>query len=478
MPEQQPAVSKETELMRIASARGIFFPTAEIFSGGIGGLWDYGPIGLRIFNNYVSEWRRLLDEVGAYEISGSVLLPRKVLQASGHEANFFDPMVTCRKCGSTYRIDKLLEEADRSGNFEGMSMEEYSSLAVKHGLKCERCGTAFGSAEKFSLMLSTKIGIAAETNAYLRPEACQSIYLDFKRILDTYSGRKLPLIIAQIGKAFRNEISPRNNLLRQREFYQHDMEVFFMSDDDYILKPEEDIEIGVMDHENPGAERVSIRKAMELGIIESSITAYWTSKWIRFMEGVGFAPESIRIKKLRGKEKPFYAKEAFDLEVNRDGAWVEITGIHHRNDYDMSQYLKFGADVPKVGGRVPNVFEISAGADRIFYLLLYTSLQSDSKRHWLSLNEKIAPYRYAVFPLQRDEKLAEMARKVYSGLVAKGVQCYYADTGGIGKMYAKADEIGVQMCITVDYQGLEDGTVTVRDRDTTKQRRVAVGELA
>lgn len=463
--------SKEEELVSIAAARGIFFPTAEVFDSTLSGFWEYGPIGLKILNNVIREWRDLLDEVNAYEISGAVILPRKVLQASGHEANFSDPLVKCKKCNSVYRIDKILEESDSSRTFEGLSEDEYAALILDHKLRCEKCGGEFGKAQKFSLMIGTQIGVTEDINAYLRPEACQSIYLDFKRIFDTYGGRKLPLAIAQVGKAFRNEIAPRNNILRQREFYQMDIEVFFMNEDEYVLGEQDDVEVGLSDEEHLDLDRVSISKALEMKIIDSSVTAYWTAKWIMFIEKIGFEPKDIRLRKLHAEEKPFYAKEAFDLEIRRDGNWVEMNGIHHRNDYDMTNYEKFKATVPKVEGKVPNIFEISCGVDRLFYLLLYRALNIQGQRHYFSLKEGIAPYKFGIFPLQKDEKLIEKAKMVHSHLKRNGIKCYYSETGGIGKRYAKADEIGVNKCVTIDYTTLEDDTVTIRDRDTTEQVR-------
>ncbi len=463
--------SKEIELVRIAAARGIFFPSAEIFDSTLSGFWDYGPIGLRILNNVISKWRNLLEEVNAYEIAGAIILPRKVLQASGHEANFSDPLAKCKKCGSVFRIDKMLEENDNSRTFEGLSEEEYAKLIAEHKLKCEKCGGELGKVQKFSLMIGAQIGVSDELNAYLRPEACQSIYLDFKRIFDTYAGRKLPLAIAQMGKAFRNEISPRNNILRQREFYQMDIEVFFANEGEYALEKGDDIEVGLCDEKHPDIEKVTISRALEMKIIDSSVTAYWTAKWIKFIERIGFEPKDIRLRKLHGNEKPFYAKEAFDLEIRRDEGWVEMNGIHHRNDYDMTNYEKFGASVPKIEGKVPNIFEISCGTDRLFYLLLYRALNIQGERHWFSLKKDIAPYEFGIFPLQKDEKLIEKAKSVHSDFKRRGIRCYYAESGGIGKRYAKADEIGVSKCVTIDYTTLEDDTITIRDRDTTEQVR-------
>ncbi len=475
MPDRINEPQKEIDLAKVALARGIFFPTAEMFGTNLSGFWEYGPIGVRILNKVLLEWRKFLDQVDACEISGAVVLPRKVLQSSGHESNFTDPLVSCKKCKSVYRVDKMLDELNMPGKHEGLSQKEYDEIIAKNNLKCDKCKGDFGSVMNFSLMVGTRIGVSEDVNAYLRPEACQSIFLDFKRIFDTYSGKKLPLAIAQVGKAFRNEIAPRNSLIRQREFYQMDIEVFFVNGDEFLLSADDNISIGLSDEKNPGVTRIRISEAMDMRIIEERVSAYWTSRWVQFLTGIGFASEDIRIRKLYG-EKPFYAKEAFDLEVKRDSEWIEVSGIHYRNDYDLAQYEKFGASVPKVEGKIPTIFEISCGLDRLIYMLLYTSMRT-GERQLFSLKENIAPYRFGIFPLQKDEQLLNKARSIYKSLKDGGIDCYYSETGSIGKRYAKADEIGVPKCVTIDYTTLEDETVTVRDRDTTQQIRIKYSDV-
>ena len=462
---------REAELYKICVSRGIFFPSAEVFTENLAGFWDYGDIGLRIFNNIIRNWRELLARIDAKEISGSVILPRKVLQASGHEVNFFDFSVSCQKCGSSYRADKLLEEANPGQNFEGLKPEEYDELIKKHKIRCKKCGSVLGKTSKFGTMFSILVGEKRhdDINAYLRPEACQSIFLDFKRIFDAY-GRTLPLIIAQTGKAFRNELSPRNNLLRQREFYQSDIEIFFDPGKDDDFRIQDDWEIKIL--EKPGGKEVllNISKAMEKGVLGHKVTAFAVSLVEGFLLTLGFDKESIRFRKLH-EDKAFYAEEAFDVEIKKQDSWVEIISCNHRADHDLGSYSKNGATFDSFNGVMPNVFEISMGTDRIFYLLLEQKLSKDSKRYWLKLSSRVAPFRASVFPLLNKEELVDEANKLRNASVFRN-DIYYLDIGNIGKMYRKSDEIGVPIAVTVDYQTLKDGSVTIRDRDDMAQFRV------
>jgi glycyl-tRNA synthetase len=463
-------------LVKIALSRGIFFPAAEIFHDKISGTWDYGPIGVLIFNNLVNEWRKTLSEMGGVEISGSVILPRAVLQASGHESNFFDVAVVCSKCGTAYRVDKLLEEKEPSRNYEGLSDEDYLSWINFYAIRCNRCSGELNKIKKFGSMLGLSVGLQnsdeKEINAYLRPEACQSIFLDFKRVFSLY-GKRLPLIIGQVGKAFRNEISPRNNLLRQREFYQNDIEIFF--DDDNSFNLSQDKEINIFDKKNPNTTKINISEALSSGVIKNKVTAFALSNVAGFLEGLGFDTDHVRYRKLY-EDRAFYSKESFDVEINKGGDWVEAIACNHRGDYDLTSYGKGHADTIKINGKVPNVFEISAGTDRLFYLALYLSIKSDKERTWFALNNRISPFKAAIFPLLSKEELDKIAKDALNNSAYRD-SIYYLRSGSIGKMYRKSDEIGIPIAFTIDYQTLKDGTVTIRDRDTMAQFRVELKNL-
>ena len=475
-PQSKPKMTDPDEkLVEIALSRGIFFPSSEIFGDNISGLWDYGPLGVKIFNNLVRHWRGTLDKIRAVEMSGSVILPRTVLQASGHEANFFDVTITCSKCGAVYRVDKLLEKKEDK-NFEGLPDEEYARLIKSYGIRCEKCGGELKTIKKFGLMFGLKVGASqddrSDMNAYLRPEACQSIFLSFRRLFKV-SGGKLPLIIGQTGKAFRNEISPRNNLLRQREFYHSDIEVFF--EDSTVFEPINDMEINVLDRKNDHVKKLKISEAVKSKVIENNVAAYAISVVADFLDGLGFKQEDIRYRKLY-EEKAFYSKESFDVEIRKGDIWVEVMACNHRGDYDLSSYEKSGAAVSRVNQALPNIFEISMGTDRLFYLLLYTTLKADAERTWFSLPVALSPYRAAVFPLLSKEELEKVSESmVKSSDYADEI--YYLDSGSIGKRYRKSDEIGVPFAFTVDYQTLEDKTVTVRDRETMQQFRLPADKM-
>ena len=459
----------DDEIVNLALSRGIFFHTAEIFNDNISGFWEYGPFGLKIFNNLINEWRKLVHSMNGFEISGSIALPKRVLQASGHEQNFFDMEISCSKCGAVYRVDKLLEEKDGDKNFEGISEQEYLDYIKEYDIKCSKCGGELKDIKKFGTMFALKV--SEDIPAYLRPEACQSIFLDFERIFDT-NGRKLPLVISQVGKAFRNEISPRNNLLRQREFYQNDIEIFFLDDD---FPVDEESEIKVYDKELGKTINLKIAEAFSKKIIKNKVTAYSLLKIQDFLFSIGFSEESIRFRKLY-EDKAFYAEESFDLEVKKGDTWIELVACNHRGTHDLSAYEEYGAKGLKVNGKIPNIFELSMGTDRLFYLVLANSFRKDSQRRWLSLNNKIAPFKAAVFPLVSKDPLVSKAKEVLSNSIYS-YDMLYSENGSIGKRYRKAEEIGVKLAFTIDYESMENNTVTVRDSDSMKQFRISLNYI-
>ena len=455
---------RDEELLRIALSRGIFFHSSEVFSDNVAGFWDYGPIGVRILNNLLEQWRQTVYSMNGLEISGSVILPRIVLQASGHEDNFFDMEIKCNKCGTVYRVDNLLEEKDSSKNFEGLTEEEYLKYIKEYSIKCSKCGGELDGIKKFGTMFPVKVGDDLE--AYLRPEACQSIFLDFKRVFEAY-GKKLPMAIAQVGKAFRNEISPRNNLLRQREFYQNDIEIFFIEDD---FKVEEDYKINVYDKKDKDLTAIGIKDALSKGVIKSSVTAYGISKIHGFLLNVGFKNENIRYRKLY-EDKAFYSKESFDVEIRKQDLWVELIACNNRGEHDLLSYEKYGAKGLRVDGKIPQIFEISMGTDRLFYLLLFSSFRKDEQRAWLSMNSIISPFKAAVFPLVSKDDLDVKANSLFESSKYKN-DILYSDNGSIGKRYRRAKEVGIKIAFTVDYDTMKDDTITVRESDSMKQFRI------
>ncbi len=460
---------RDDELLRIALSRGIFFHSSEVFSDNIAGFWDYGPIGVRILNNLLEQWRQTLYSMNGFEISGSVILPKIVLQASGHEANFFDMEIKCSKCGAVYRVDKLLEEKDSSKNFEGLTEEEYLKYLKEYSIKCSKCGGELDGIKKFGTMFPLKVG--DDISAYLRPEACQSIFLDFKRVFEAY-GKKLPMAIAQVGKAFRNEISPRNNLLRQREFYQNDIEIFFIEDD---FKLDKDFKINVYDKNDSALGEIAISDALSKGVIKSSVTAYGIAKVHEFLLRVGFRNEDIRYRKLY-EDKAFYSKESFDVEIKKQDLWVELVACNNRGEHDLSAYEEYGAKGLRVEDKIPQIFEISMGTDRLFYLLLFSSFRKDEQRAWLSMNSSISPFKAAIFPLVSKDNLDVKATSIFNSSRYRN-DILYSENGSIGKRYRRAEEVGIKIAFTVDYDTIKDNTITVRESDSMKQFRINADKL-
>ncbi|MGC8676521.1 MAG: glycine--tRNA ligase [Candidatus Micrarchaeia archaeon] len=484
------------DVYEIAARRGIFFGAFGIY-GELGGFYDFGPIGTRIKKNIEALWRDLLiKRTGAYEVDTSLIVSEPVLTASGHLATFTDPIVYCEVCGTPYRADKLVE-----AYFEKRGMLEDEAKVKKEntetlekqlkslGIKCEKCGNSkFSKIEKFNLVFKTQVGPTGKEPAYLRPETAQGIFVDFYGVYKTYSP-KLPVLIGQAGKSFRNEISPRQQLIRQREFGQMELELFF--------DPAEKVrsQIGIYNIEELMKESINFAKAGSEEIESAPLSALLHGKFIpneyfafllflekRLITELGIT--EYRFRQLEPEELPHYSKGNVDLEAKTSYGFVEIAGNAYRTDFDLSQHAKLsGKDLSiDVNGKkiVPHVVEASVGLDRLFLATLESAYQKGEDRGWawLKLNERVAPYKYAVLPLQKDDKLAEKAMQAYRQLLEKGIDCYYAESGSIGKRYAKADEIGVPYCITIDYQTLEDDTVTIRNRDTTQQVRKQIFEIS
>ncbi len=479
----------------IVTRRGIYYRAFDIYEG-LAGFYDYGPVGLRIKRNIEGIWRSLfVDRLGSLEIETTNILPEIVLRASGHLATFTDLMIQCPVCKAPYRADKVLEEhlakkdPESAKAVSRMGAEQLSKKIEESNIKCEKCGNRLnGKIEKFNLMLKTQIGPAGGENAYLRPETAQGVYVDFRNLMKIH-GLNLPAGISQVGKAYRNEISPRQHLVRMREFSQMEMQLFFDPDDELkefgdarVEKEISELKIPFLASDSQKIVTKSIKELMKEKKVpnaEFAAVLYFATKFITSL-GLG---KDFRFREVGEEERAHYAKAAFDLEVNTSYGYLEVGGTHYRTDYDLSAHAKLsGKDMSVINNGkkvVPHVLESSWGPDRLTFAVIDTSFVEDKERewNWLRLNDKVAPYRYAVLPLQKDDKLIAKAKEVHRLLQEKGVQCYYSETASIGKRYARADEIGVPYCITIDYTTLEDETVTIRNRDTTKQIRKLIGEI-
>ncbi|MDE1854754.1 MAG: glycine--tRNA ligase [Candidatus Micrarchaeota archaeon] len=488
---------KESRAGDIAARRGIYFQAFGIYDG-VAGFYDYGPIGVRIKRKFEGAWRSLfVNRTGALEIESTNIVPEQVLRASGHLSAFTDPMVACTVCKTPYRADKLLEEyyekkgmGDEAAKVKKMTIEQMEKKLAEHGIKCERCGNKLGKVEKFNMTFKTQIGpTSGGTVAYLRPETAQSIFVDFMHLYKTY-GLKLPVGVAQVGRAYRNEISPRQQLVRLRELTQMDLEIFIDPEDDpreimgFDVRGVLRERVSFVSRGSEEAKAESIEELLKRGSLPNKYMAFLIYLQEKLMQELGVDKSTYRFRELEREELPHYSKGNVDLEMKTSYGYIELSGTAYRTDWDLSQHGKESgkelAVLSESGKRVvPHVVELTIGGDRPVFAILDNSVVDDDGRGWawLRLSEKIAPYAYGVFPLQKDDKLVDKAKQVYKMLQEKNVDCYYSETASIGKRYARADEIGVPYCITIDYTTLEDDTVTVRNRDTTKQVRKLVGEI-
>jgi len=404
-------------------------------------------------------------------------MPREVFEASSHLKSFVDPIVECTKCKQVYRIDKLIEEKIGKPIPERLKKEEYEKLKEKEKIRCPACKGELSEVRFFNLMFRVDVGVKGQ-ECYLRPETCQAIFVDFQRIFKAMR-LKLPCAIFQIGRSFRNEISPRQSLLRMREFYQAEIEVFFNPKKKKFPQIEEFNSFELRLWEDEKLVEIPTREALNRRILSNELIAYFLAFIQSFYEDIGFPREKLRLRKLKENERAFYATEAWDLEVLTSLGWVELVACNNRGDYDLKVHSKHSGkelevldDNEKV---IPNVFELSIGVDRSILSLLDISFRVDGSRKFFSLKPTMAPIKFCIFPLVAKDNLPEKAEEVSSLL--KNFDYVYEEKDSIGKRYYRYDEIGVPFAITIDHQSLEDNTVTLRDRDTTKQVRVKIEEL-
>ncbi len=458
---------------------GIAYKTAEEY-GGLAGFYDWGVRGAQIKKNVKDVWWSYFVErnelIGGMD--GSIITHPKVWEASGHVGEFHDPIVKCTKCGNVYRADHLVEDV-KGVNAEGLSLEELAKILKD--VKCPSCGGELGDVSYFNLMFSTKVGPYEGTVSYLRPETAQLIFVDFPEHY-IHMRKRLPFGIAQMGKAYRNEISPRGFLFRLREFEQMEIEFFFDPENDESPFYREIKHTKVRAKPWKGEEDVYMLDDIIDDYKGREWMIYWIYHSLKFFELVGVDMDRVRIRQQSPEERAHYSMDTWDVEFYFDDmGWKEIEGIAHRSDYDLSRHRTFSKSdkyVVRMGGRsfVPWVVEPSWGVERTILAILYSSYREDEERVWLDLKPWIAPVQVAVFPLLSRDNLPEEARRIYYTLRAL-FRTEYDEGGSIGKRYRRYDEIGTPYAVTVDYQTLEDKTVTVRERNTMKQERVGIDEL-
>jgi len=443
------------KLVALCKNRGFIYPGSEIY-GGLANTWDYGPLGVELKNNVKKAWWKKFVQESPYNVGVdcAILMNPSVWEASGHVGGFSDPLMDCRACKSRHRADNLIEDFMKkkgiAENIASWTNEQMEKYVAENKIPCPVCGNSdFTGVRKFNLMFKTFQGVTEDTasTVYLRPETAQGIFVNFKNIQRT-SRKKIPFGIAQVGKSFRNEITPGNFIFRVREFEQMELEFF--------CEPGTDLEW----------------------------FDYWRSFCRDWLLGLGIKSENLRLRDHDKEELAFYSKATTDFEFLFPFGWGELWGIADRTDYDLNQHIKFsGKDLsyqdPVTNAKyVPYVIEPSLGVERMVLALLcnaYDEEEVDGEtRVVLRLHPFIAPVKIAVLPLQK--QLNEKAEEIFASL-SKFYNCEFDVTGSIGKRYRRQDEIGTPYCVTVDFETLENNTVTVRDRDTMAQIRLSVDEL-
>ncbi|MBY8981868.1 MAG: glycine--tRNA ligase [Candidatus Lokiarchaeota archaeon] len=468
----------------------IWGPSPEIY-GGLAGFYSYGPAGTALKNNILSMFRKELRALGFGEVECPTVMPKIVWEASGHLERFIDPVVRCKKCESMFRADKFLKEKLPDLMIDGLSFEEMENLIKKNSLTCPDCDMEFDNIEEYNLMLKTEVG--AGNTAFLRPETATTTYLLFNR-LDQVLRRQYPLKVFQYGKAFRNEISPRQGVLRMRSFDQFELQMFISKEQEYDFEEFKDIEhnkLPLLDWklqanniDKPNL--ITLEEAIEKKILKKPAYAYCLYVSYYLIKKLGYPDEVVRFRQHSPNERAHYADDAWDLEIETTQfSWVEICGIHDRSDYDLKRHGKFskqdfevnmGSDPKKK--EIPQILEIAYGIDRIIYTLLETNFNVEDERINLKLPNYIAPNEVAVFPLVKNkEEIRNLAKKIHKDLLGNLIYSFYDESGSIGKRYRRQDELGTPYCITIDYDSLKDNTVTIRDRDTMNQMRIDIPKI-
>ncbi|MFT4260941.1 MAG: glycine--tRNA ligase [Candidatus Woesearchaeota archaeon] len=473
------------EMASFCKRKGIIYPSSEIY-GGLSGFFNYGPYGSEIKKNVIENWwkywvRNREDIVG---IDGSIIANPKVWKASGHVDGFSDLILETEDGQEQLRADHFLEDK-LGGLFDGVTPEEVDELVKKNNLTYN--GKKLKSCVSFNMMFTTNIGPKSGNVAYLRPETAQIIFTDFKLIQEN-ARLKLPFGIAQVGKAFRNEISPRNFIFRSREFEQMEIEYFIHPEKRScpFIKEVEDVKLNVLSSAMQGKGEKSkiytVKEVIEKNIIQEW-HAYFLAKNLNWFVSLGCNPENFRVRQHLENELAHYSSDCWDLEYNYPFGWKELQGVADRSDYDLTKHIDHSKkdlslydeeDKKKI---VPHVIaEPSLGVDRAILVLMYEAYNDDKQRGniVLHLNPKIAPIQVAVLPLTK--KLDEQARKVFEDL-REDFTCFYDNSASIGRRYARMDEIGTPFCVTFDFDSLEDESVTIRHRDSTDQERVKIKDL-
>ena len=559
------------KIAELSKRRGFFFQTSEAY-GGVSGFQTFGPEGAEVKRKIENSWRETFSRsLGHREIQAPTIMKEDVFRASGHLEGFDDMIIECPECGTSSRADHIVEDNTDIDEAEAFGHEKIEKLIRQHDLVCPNCGESLTDVEveDFNLMFETSIGPGSGEKGYLRPETAQGIFVEFPRLKE-YARNQLPFGITQIGKAYRNEISPRKGLVRVREFTQAELEHFIdPEEDEPDLSRVQDVELKLYSREKQADEdgepvKMTVGESVEKDVIESEWIAYYLGIAKKWYESIGVDMDRFRFRQHQNDELSHYASDCWDAESQVDGDWIEITGFAYRGCYDLSKHDEYSQDDytifkeydepkkvekatvnpdmgylgPEFGdnaGKIkesledlaqedpeafesdkiiveadgdefsvpadkcdfsveevtengehilPHVVEPSFGIGRVVYTVLAHAYDEDEvdgeERTVMRMSEKVAPTEVAVFPLMDKEGLGEKAHEVADKLRDAGFSVKYDDSGNIGRRYRRQDEVGTPQCVTIDYETLEEDpeTVTVRDRDSTKQERIEIDRLA
>ena len=431
---------------------GFVFQGSQIY-GGLSNSWDYGPLGSELKQNLKNLWRKKFvhESPTNVGIDAAILMNSKVWQATGHVSTFNDPLIDCKNCHNRYRADDLISEQYKDVDVNGMTIDDLNKFMKEHELKCPYCGKSnFTDTRQFNMMFKTHIGVTEDNKreVYLRPETAQGVFVNFKNV-QRATRRKLPLGIANMGKSFRNEITPGNFIFRVREFEQMELEFF--------CKPGTDLEW----------------------------FKYWKDFSINFVKSLGINEENLRFRDHEPEELAFYSKATTDIEYKFPFGWGEVWGIADRTDYDLKRHMEFSGESleyldPDTHEKyIPYCIEPSLGLERLFLMVVCNSydeetLENGEIRKIMHLPAFLAPYKAAILPLSK--QLNEDAKKIFNDLIPY-INVSYDETGSIGKRYRRNDEIGTPYCVTFDFDSLNDQCVTVRERDSMQQVRMKISDL-
>ena len=438
------------DIVSLCKGRGFIFSGSEIY-GGLANTWDYGPLGVELKNNIKKAWYKkfIQEEKNVVGMDSAILMNPTVWVASGHVGGFSDPLMDCKSCKERYRADKIIEDA--GGNPNGMNFNQMENYIKENGISCPNCGAKdFTNIRQFNLMFKTFQGVTEDSKSeiYLRPETAQGIFINFSNVQRT-SRQKIPFGIGQIGKSFRNEITPGNFIFRTREFEQMELEFFC----------------------KPGTDEKWFK--------------YYKEFCLNWLKALGIKSENLRFRDHSKEELAHYSTATSDIEYKFPFGWGELWGIADRTDFDLRQHQKHSGKSleyfdPQTNEKyIPYVVESSVGVDRAALAILCDAYEKEilsegDTRVVLKLNPFLAPYKACILPLSK--KLAEGAKKIYS-ICSQKFNCDYDDSGSIGKRYRRQDEIGTPFCITYDFESENDGCVTVRNRDTMSQERISINKI-